>query len=458
MYDLVIKGGTVVDETGLFAADVAVIGGSIAVVGAIDGVARRVVDATGRYVLPGGLDAHCHLAQVSASGVRTADDFFTGTRSALHGGTTSLLAFTAQERGTTVRQAVENGLAAVRIAVGDAGLHLIVTDAAYDGFAADLQYAVESGITSLKIFTTYERLRLCGADLLTAVSVARRLGMTVMVHAEHHGMISWQTTRLLASGQTAPYGHAIAHSAEAEATSIAEIAAIARYVDLPIYLVHLSSAAGLEAVRAARTAGTELAVETCPHYLVLDEAAMREPVGTAVQFMSSPPVRTTDDRDALWEALSAREIQVVSSDHAPYLLTDGKLPKGDATAFHEAANGIAGVELRMPLLYSEGVRRGRLSLPDFVRVTAAQPAREFGLFPRKGTLQPGADADLAIWDDDATTTVTSAALHDAMDHTAYEGTVLTGWPTTVISAGEIVIADGATNYSQGRGSYLFRKP
>ncbi|TWH41965.1 dihydropyrimidinase [Rhodococcus rhodochrous J38] len=456
-FDLVVKGGTLVDEQATYPADIAVKNGKIVQVGLINAPATQTVDATGCFVLPGGVDVHTHLAQVSAAGVRMADDFFTGTRSGLHGGTTSLLAFTVQSKDGTVREAVDYGRDVVQLAASDAGLHLIVTNASYDGLESDLEYAVANGITSLKIFMT-TRNRVADGDLLRAVAAARDLGMTVMVHAEHDGMIAWKTSTLLAAGETGMSNYALAHSRDAEAASILEIARIAIYLDVPVYIVHLSSKEGLEAVRTGRRMGANLIVETCPHYLVFDESILAEPTESAVRYMCSPPVRDEEDRKALWEALRSGEIQVIGSDHAAYLLGETRLPHGEKTAFNQAAGGIPGLEVRVPLMFSEGVRSGRITLPQLVKLTASQPAREFGLYPTKGSLLPGADADIVLWKQDQTQVISIDDLHDAMDHTPYEGISVTGWPTTVIYDGNVVIDGDHTSYGQGKGRYLFRSP
>lgn len=458
--DTIVRGGTLVEADGTRRADIGIADGRIVVVAeSIDAPAGRIIDATGRYVLPGGVDVHAHLDQVSAKGSRTADDFHTGTRSAAHGGTTTVLAFAAQAKGEPLCDVVVRGLESASRSATNAGVHLIVTDISVPDAMEGLRLAAESGIGSLKVFTTYERLRLADAELVTALAAARDLGLTVMVHAEHHGLIAYETGRLVEAGRHAPDSHLRAHTRHAEAAGVAEIAQLAEYLDMPIYLVHLSSAKALETVWSARARGVRLIAETCPHYLFLDETRLSQPLRLAVQSMCSPPLRDGPDRDALWAALASGAIDVIGSDHAPYRLDTAKLPRGDDTSFTECANGIPGVELRMPLLVSEALTAGRLSLSDVVRLCCTRPAQVMGLHPRKGTLAVGADADIAVWDPAARWTVHIDELHDNMDHTPYDGTRLTGRVDIVLDAGVVVVdrtGDRAEPLVAGRGRYVAR--
>ncbi len=455
-FDLVIRGGDIVDGHSIRRADLGVLDGLVAAVGVDLTGGRTEIDATSHYVLPGGVDVHTHLDQVSAKGSRTADDFYSGSVSAAFGGTTTVMAFAAQARGTSIADTVARGLDSAARSAIDVGVHLIITDFTHSAALADLKAAADAGIATVKVFLTYEKLRLADSALLTVLAAARDLGMQVMVHAEHHGMISWTTGTLLADGRRAPANHSLAHSRQAEAAGVAEIASLAQYLDMTIYLVHLSSAEALTALRAARARGISLVAETCPHYLFLDETRLDAELQLAVQSMCSPPLRAQADRDALWSAVQAGDIDVIASDHAPYRLDSAKLPNGAQTTFTECANGIAGVEVRMPLMVSEALTSGRVSLSDVVRLCCESPARAMNVWPAKGSLQVGSDADIVLWDPTDRWTVTIGDLHDAMDHTAYEGIDLQGRITTVIVGGSVIVRNGSGDLSSGAGRFLQR--
>ena len=452
-----VRNGRLVSEDGVTTADLAVVGGRIEAVG--DGIppGRREIDAGGRYVLPGGVDPHCHLAQISGAGVPTSDDFASGTRSAAFGGTTTVMAFAAQHRGTSILDTIAEAMTRAEVeAVVDYGFHLIPTER-HDHTEADLAEVVRRGITSMKVFMTYERLRLADSDLVGMLAAARRVGMTVMAHAEHEGLISWKRQCLIEQGRHDAMAHAESHSRVAERAGVGEIVAIAEALEMGIYLVHLSSGAAIAAAEAARSRGVGVAVETCPHYLLLDESLLDGPITETAPFMSSPPLRGADDRRALWAAIRAGVVDTIGSDHAPYRL-DVKLPRGEETEFHEVANGVPGIEMRMPLLFSEGVATGQLTVSDFVRLVATNPAKLFGLYPRKGSLAVGSDADLVVWDDAETRTVSHRHLHDNMDYTPYEGMTITGWPATVVSRGRVVVDGGRDALVPGGGAFVARIP
>ena len=408
-------------------------------------------------MLPGGVDPHCHLAQISGAGVPTSDDFLSGTRSAAFGGTTTVMAFSAQHRGSSIPDTVADTMRRANAeAMVDYGLHLIVTEQ-QDRTATDLAEASGKGITSLKVFTTYDRLKLAGRELLDLLDIARRLGMTVMVHAEHDGLISWKRQRLLGEGRRDALAHAESHSRIAERAGVAEVVALAEALEMGIYLVHLSTGSAIREARAARSRGVSVAVETCPHYLVLDESLLAGPITRTAAFMSSPPLRSASDREALWGAVGSGQVDTVGSDHAPYRLDAGKLPRGHRTGFHEVANGLPGIELRLPLLFSEGVAKGRITISDFVRLVATNPARLFGVYPKKGVLAAGSDADIVVWDDTERRTVTIRHLHDRMDYTPYEGMIVTGWPAKVLLRGRLVVDGGHSALRAGSGEFIARK-
>jgi dihydropyrimidinase len=302
---------------------------------------------------------------------------------------------------------------------------------------------------------TYERLRLGDEQLLDVLAAARRLGALTMIHAENHGMIAWLSHRLVDAGATAPHYHAIAHPRLAEGEAVQRAIALAELVDTPILIVHVSDAAGAGAIREAQTRGLRVYGETCPQYLFLTGDDLDRPGLEGAKYGCSPPPRDRASQDAIWAGLANGTFQTYSSDHAPYRFDrSGKLPKGERTTFKDMANGVPGIELRLPLLFSDGVAAGRLSLSEFVALGATNHAKLYGLYPRKGTIAVGADADLALWDPVRRVHVAATTLHDRVGYTPYEGRELTGWPVTVISRGRVVVEDGRLRAEPGTGQFV----
>jgi dihydropyrimidinase len=276
-----------------------------------------------------------------------------------------------------------------------------------------------------------------------------------MIHAENHGMIAWLSARLLQAGATAPRYHAIAHPRVSEGEAVQRAIALAELVDTPILIVHVSDAAGATAIRQAQGRGLRVYGETCPQYLFLTADDLDRPGLEGAKYGCSPPPRDRAAQEAIWAGLANGTFQAYSSDHAPYRFdASGKLPKGAETTFKDMANGVPGIELRLPLLFSEGVATGRLSLPEFVALGATNHAKLYGLYPRKGTIAVGADADLALWDPDRRVRVTAAMLHDQVGYTPYEGRDLAGWPVTVLSRGRVVVEDGRLHAERGSGQFV----
>jgi dihydropyrimidinase len=457
--DLVIRNGTVVTAEGTKRCDVGVRAGTIAALGEVPSPAARTIDASDRLVLPGGIDAHCHIAQTSSAGIDTADDFETGTRSAACGGTTTIVPFAAQHRGQSLRDVVAAYHERARHrALVDYAFHLIVSDPTPAVLDEDLPALVAEGCTSLKIYMTYDSLRLDDRQLLAVLTAARRLGAMVMVHAENHDLIAWQTSQLLETGCSAPKFHALAHSAAAENEATHRAVMLAEAVGVPLLVVHVSNGDAAEHIRKARARGARIHGETCPQYLFLTADDMDRPGFEGAKYMCSPPPRDAAAQQSLWQRLQDGTIEVFSSDHAPYRYDDprGKKLFGEDASFDKIINGLPGIELRMPLLFSAGVHENKLSLEQFVAVTATNPARIYGLFPRKGAIAIGSDADLAIWDPAREVTVTADVLHDNMDYTPYEGRRVRGWPVCTISRGDIVCDLDGVYAEPGRGCFLPR--
>jgi dihydropyrimidinase len=456
--ELVIRGGTVATAADTFAADIAISDGRIVAIGK-DLKGAREIDARGLLVLPGGIDSHVHIAQRSGSGIMTADDFYTGTRSAAAGGTTTVISFAAQHRGMSVRQVVEDyHKAATPKAVVDYAFHMIVTDPTPQVMGQELPALIERGYTSFKVYMTYDALKLDDRQMLEVLALARAHGAMTMVHAENHDVISWLTDRLLAAGHTAPKFHAVAHASIAEREATHRVITLAEIVDAPMLLVHVSAREAIEQIRWAQGRGLKVYAETCPQYLYLSAEDLDQPGFEGAKCMCSPPPRSRDNQRHVWEGLQSGVFQVVSSDHAPYRFDgpDGKKKHGPNPPFKMVANGVPGVGARLPLLFSGGVSEGRLTLNQFVALSATNHAKLYGLYPKKGTIAVGSDADLALWDPKKEVTITVDLLHDAMDYTPYEGRVVKGWPVLVLSRGEIVAENGKVSEKAGRGRFLAR--
>lgn len=460
-FDTVIRGGTVVNVEGPARADVGIVGERIVAVGEGLPAGRREIDARARLVMPGGVDSHCHIEQVSSFGIMCADDFYSATVSAAFGGTTTVIPFCAQHRGDRIPEVLADyHRRAAEKAVIDYGFHLIVANPDEQTLAGDLPAAIETGVRSFKIFMTYERMRLHDEQILDVLMTARHHGALVMVHAENHGIISWLAGRMVGQGRIAPRYHAICHTRSSEAEAINRVIALAEVVDTPILIVHVSTIEGVAAIREARARGVKVYGETCPQYLFLTARDIDRGLEGAM-FCCSPPPRDEAAQQACWQGLKDGALAVYSSDHAPYRYdASGKLPKGEKTTFKEMANGVPGLELRLPLLFSEGVRKGRLSLGEFVELTATRHAEIYGL-TTKGRIAPGCDADVAIWDAEREVTISAAALHDNTGYTPYEGRSLTGWPVMVLSRGDTIVdqiqSPAVIQAARGRGRYIARE-
>jgi len=455
-YDLVIRNGTVTTAADTVECDIGIKAGVVATLGRSLGTGTREIDATGKLVLPGGIDSHCHIEQRSSAGIVCADDFYSATVSAAFGGTTTVIPFAAQHRGQSLRQVVEEYHEAARPkAVIDYAFHLIISDPTEQVMGQELPSLIRDGYTSFKVYMTYDLLALDDRQMLDILAVARREGALVMVHAENHEMIKWLTTRLLDRGLDAPRYHAVSHARLAEGEATSRAVTLSQLLDVPILLVHVSAGEAIDVIRNAQTKGLKIYGETCPQYLFLTADDLARPGVEGAKFCCSPPPRDHAAQLAVWTGLRNGTFQVFSSDHAPYRFdASGKLPHGDRTTFKEIANGVPGIELRLPLLFSEGVGQGRLDLNAFVALTATNHAKLYGLYPRKGTIAVGSDADIAIWDPEQETEIIAGMLHDNVGYTPYEGRRLRGWPATVLSRGRIVVEDGKLAAQRGSGQFL----
>ena len=456
-FDLVVRNAVVATASDTFEADIAVSGGRIVQLGKGLAAGRREIDASGRVVTPGGVDAHCHLDQPMAPPVRMADDFDTGTRSAACGGTTTVIPFAAQVKGESLRAAVDDyhrrsdGRAHV-----DYSFHLIVSDPTPEVLSNELPALIREGYTSFKIYMTYDDLKLDDGQILDVLDIARQHGAMAMVHAENADCIEWLTKRLEAAGRTAPRFHAHSRPMLVEREATHRAIALSELVDVPILIVHVSGREAIEQIRWARAHGLKVFAETCPQYLFLTAEDLGiDDSYKGARCICSPPPRDKQNQQVIWDGLADGLFTVFSSDHAPFNFDspEGKKPGGNEVPFRHIPNGIPGLETRMPLLYSEGVLGGRITLNRFVELTATQPAKAYGLHPRKGTIAVGSDADLVIWDE-RDLVLTNSMLHHAVDYTPYEGQRLRAWPGLTLLRGEVVWDGTRFCGTPGRGQFL----
>ncbi|MCS6876849.1 MAG: dihydropyrimidinase [Geminicoccaceae bacterium] len=457
-FDLVIRGGTVATASDAFQADIGIRGGRITAIGSNLTDAAAEIDARGLIVTPGGVDPHCHIEQLAATGLMNADTFESATASAALGGTTTVIPFAAQHLGMSLAAVVEDyHRRAERGAIVDYAFHMIIADPRPEILREELPPLARSGHASIKVFLTYDRLVIDDEKLLDVLEAARNHGLLVCIHAENHGMIRWMGRKLVERGYTAPRYHGPSHPRIGEVEGIHRAIACAALVDQPIMIFHVSTAEGAAVIHRARGEGRKVWGETCTQYLLLTSAELDRPGIEGAKWICSPPLREPSDQEALWWALEVGTLQCVSSDHAPYRMdVSGKLAKGPAPSFKEIANGMPGLELRMPLLFSAMVSEGRLGLCKFVELTATAPAKIYGLHPAKGTIAPGSDADLVLWDPMRVVTIADAPRRDNAGYTPYAGRSVRGWPVRVFLRGREIVREGELLGRPGEGRFLPR--
>ena len=457
-YDLIIRNGTVATATDVFHCDIAIKDGTIVGLGTNLGEATDTIDASGKLVLPGGIDSHVHIAQPSGDGIVMADDFESATRSAAFGGNTTVMPFCMQEQGVPLRQTLEAYHAKARDKCHvDVAFHLVISDPTEQVLGQDLPALIEDGYTSFKVFMTYEGLALDDREILEVMSVARETGALVMVHAENYDAIRFLSDRLERTGQTAPRFHGTSRPIPVEREATHRAISLAELVDVPVMIVHVSNRQAMDEIVRARSRGLKVYGETCPQYLMLTEKDMDGLNMEGAKYVCSPPPRDVESQQACWEGLENGAFQVFSSDHCPFRYDDpaGKLnPKG-RTSFRWVPNGIPGVETRLPILFSEGVGKGRITLNQFVALTATNHARLYGL-TKKGSIAIGMDADIAIWDPEMECTISQSLLHHGSDYTPYEGIAVKGWPVSTIVRGRIVVRDGVLVDGPSHGEHIAR--
>lgn len=461
-----IQHGTVVTAQATIPADVLIEASTITQVRAnIPPANHTLIDATGMLILPGGIDVHTHM-DMPFGGTTSADDFLTGTRAAAIGGTTTIVDFAIQARGTRMRDALDLWLhKAEGKACIDYGLHMIVTDLgpASGGTAAgkqgldDMDDLVREGVASFKLFMAYPNvLMVDDATIFKALQRTAKNGALICMHAENGSVIDTIVQQALADGKTAPIYHALTRPTLAEAEAVHRAIALSEMAGAPVYIVHLSSEDALNQVREARDRGLPAFAETCPQYLLL--SLEDNQTGTSFEdakYVFTPPLREKKNQPKLWDGLRTDNLQVVSTDHCPFCFADQKsLGKDD---FTRIPNGGPGVENRLQLIYHHGVNAGKITLNRFVEITAEAPARIFGMYPRKGVIAPGSDADLVLWDPAADFTISAATHNMRVDYSMFEGYKVKGNARQVFSRGELIVEHGKFIGTIGRGNYLKRQ-
>jgi dihydropyrimidinase len=456
-FDTVIRGGTVVTATDTYKGDVGIAEGRIAAIAQNLSAenAGQVIDAAGLFVMPGGIDVHTHL-DMPFGGTTSSDDFETGTIAAAYGGTTTLIDFAIQYKGQTLREAFDTWMKkAASKAVIDFAFHCIITD--WSGARAEeMGQLVREGVSSFKLFMAYPGVfMLDDATIFRAMSAAANYGALICMHAENGGVIDVIVQRALAEGKRAPKYHALTRPTTAEAEATARAIALAEMAGAPVYIVHLSSNDALEKVREARDRGLPAYAETCPQYLFLSIENFDVPGFEGAKYVFTPPLREKWHQEKLWQGLAQDDLQAVSTDHCPFCYKEQKeLGKDD---FTKIPNGGPGIEHRLSLVYTGGVQSGRFSPNRFVELVSTAPAKLFGLYPRKGTIAVGSDADLVLFDPDAEETISAKTHHMRVDYSMFEGIRVKGMPRAVLSRGRAVIENRKFVGRPGSGQFLRRQ-
>jgi dihydropyrimidinase len=455
----VIRNGRIVTAVDDYNADLLIEDGKIAMIAkSIDvdaGInADKVIDAKGRLVIPGGIDPHTHM-DLPFGGTSSSDDFDTGTVAAAHGGTTTIIDFAVQYKGQSLQEAVDvwHGKADGKASV-DYGFHLICTDLP-DNRLAEMKGMIDQGVSSFKLFMAYPGVFLVDdGTIYKAMQTAGEHGGLICMHAENGVVIDVIVKQALAKGHTAPKYHALTRPTKAEAEGVHRAIALAEIAKSPVYIVHLSCSDALDEVTRARDMGVPAFAETCPQYLFLDYSVYEQPGFEGAKWVMTPPIREKWNQEKLWRGLQYNDLQVVSTDHCPFCMKEQKeLGRDD---FSKIPNGGPGVEHRMSLIYNGGVVGGRISVNRFVEITSTAQAKIFGLFPKKGTIAVGSDADIVIFDPDEEMTISAKDHHMNVDFSCYEGMKVRGVTKTVLSRGEVVIEEGKYVGRKGHGSFLKR--
>jgi dihydropyrimidinase len=453
-----IKNGRIVTAVDSYIADILIDGAVISMIGtnlgSVVGSVDRTIDASGRLVIPGGIDPHTHM-DLPFGGTSSSDDFETGTRAAAFGGTTTIIDFAVQYKGQALNEALDVWFAkAEGKATIDYGFHLICTDLP-DNRIGEIKGLVNQGVTSLKLFMAYPGVFLVDdGTIFKAMTMASESGGLVCMHAENGVVIDVIVKRALAEGKTAPKYHALTRPTKAEAEGVHRAIAIAEMANSPVYIVHLSCHDALKEVQAARDLGLPAYAETCPQYLFLDYTYYEKEGFEGAKYVMTPPLRDKSNQDELWKGLRGNDLQVISTDHCPFCFKEQKeLGRDD---FSKIPNGGPGVENRMSLIFDGGVVQKRISLNRFVELTSTAAAKIFGLFPKKGTIAVGSDADIVVFNPEREQVISAATHHMRVDYSAYEGRKVRGISEIVLSRGNVIVEDGIFKGKAGEGRFLKR--
>src|SRR5436190_8182539 len=453
---VLIKGGRILTAADDYVGDVYVEGERISLIGeSLDVQADKVIDAAGKYLLPGCVDPHTHL-DMPFGGTTTIDDVESGQTAAAFGGTTCHVDFIIQPRGTTFADAIEEwrGKANGKQVI-DMGYHMAVTDLHEGGTLEELASLPDQGITSYKLFMAYKgALMVDDETLFKTMEVAADTGALVMVHAENGDAIDVLVKKALAEGHTEPHYHALTRPPETEGEATNRAVQLARVAGAPLYVVHVSCKESIEPIEIAREKGWNVMGETCTQYLFVDESALDQPDFEGGKYVYTPPPRPKDNQEHLWKALGSDVLSVVSTDHCPFNWPEQKgIGRDD---FSKIPNGGPGIENRLHMLYTFGVRTGRLSLNRFVELVSTNPAKAFGLYPRKGTIAPGSDADIVVWDPDKKLTISAKTHHSNVNYNLFEGTEVTGAPEVVLVRGQVIVENDELVAQPGAGQFVKR--
>jgi dihydropyrimidinase len=454
---VLIKGGRIVTAADDYVGDIFVDNGTVAMIGeSLDVTADKVIDAAGKYVLPGAIDPHTHI-EMFFGGTTTIDDFTSGTVSAAFGGTTSLVDFCMQAPGTTFAEALENYHEKIERAkpVIDVGFHIGVTDLREGGTLDDLAKLPDEGITSYKLFMAYKGAVMVDDEtLFNAMEVAADSGALVMVHAENGDAIDIIVKNAVAEGKKEPIWHARTRPMETEAEATNRAIQLARVAGCPLYVVHVSCQPAVEPIALAREKGWDAWGETCTQYLFVDESALDQPGFEGGKYIYTPPPRPKEHQEHLWKAIRSDVLSIVSTDHCPFNWPEQKAINGQE--FQKVPNGGPGIENRLHMLHHFGVREGRITLNRLVELTSTNVAKLFGLYPRKGTIAPGSDADIVVWDPEKKLTISASTHHSNVNYNLFEGTEVQGAPEVVMVRGQVIVEDDELVAQPGAGQFIKR--
>lgn len=451
-YDLIIKNGMIVTAGEEYTADIGILDGKIACISNELNEGKKIVDAKGKYVVPGAIDIHTHI-DAPLHGSKTMDDWYEGTRSAAYGGVTCVVDYPIQAAGQTLRQVIDDSIKkAEKKAVLDYSFSPVITErtnAVYN----EIPELIKEGFPLFKVFMAYA-FRARDEELIKLLDVISGAGGILGVHAENDWAIEYITNKMLAQGKTEPIYHCLSRPPVTEEEATGRIIRLAEMVGAPVLIVHVSARGALKEIENARNRGQQVYAETCPHFLILDQEVYNQPIEHAAKFVVTPPIRTDEHRRALWEGLYSGAVSLVSSDHCAFSLKE-KLRLGTG-AFNKIPHGAPGIETRVPILFSEGVNKKRITINRFVELVSTNPAKIAGLYPKKGTIALGCDADIVIIDPEKEMRISVDTLHGVCDFTPFEGFTVKGCPCTVIAGGKIAVLDDKLYAQAGDGALAKR--